>query len=165
VADVVVTATGLNLLALGGVDLLVDGQAVDLGETFVYRGAMLSGVPNLAMCFGYVNSSWTLRAEVTHAFVCRVLAYLDEHDAESATPVAPAGMRPRPVLELTSGYVVRGQDGFPKQGDREPWTIRQNWFVDRRAVRRARIEQDMTFVARRRRATDRRWAQAVGRAS
>jgi len=126
---------------------------------------MLSGVPNLALCIGYVNASWTLRAEVTHTFVCRVLAYLDEHDAESATPVAPAGMRPRPVLDLTSGYVVRGQDRFPKQGDREPWTIRQNWFVDRRAVRRARIEQDMTFVARRRRATDRRSAQAVGRAS
>jgi len=164
-ADVVVTATGLSLQALGGLDLVVDGRSVDLGETFAYRGTMLSGVPNLALCIGYVNASWTLRAEVTHAFVCRVLAYLDEHDAESATPVAPAGMRPRPVLDLTSGYVVRGQDRFPKQGDREPWTIRQNWFVDRRAVRRARIEQDMTFVARRRRATDRRSAQAVGRAS
>ena len=111
------TATGLNLLALGGVDLVVDGRAVDLGDTFVYRGAMLSGVPNLAVCLGY-NSSWTLRAEVTHAFVCRVLDYLDEHGAESATPVAPSGMRPRPVLELTSGYVLRGQDTFPKQGDR-----------------------------------------------
>ena len=116
------TATGLNLLALGGVDLVVDGRAVDLGDTFVYRGAMLSGVPNLALCLGYVNSSWTLRAEVTHAFVCRVLDYLDEHGAESATPVAPSGMRPRPVLELTSGYVLRGQDGFPKQGDRDAWT-------------------------------------------
>jgi cation diffusion facilitator CzcD-associated flavoprotein CzcO len=164
-ADVVVTATGLNLLALGGIDLVVDGQAVDLGETFVYRGAMLSGVPNLAMCFGYVNSSWTLRAEVTHAFVCRVLDHLDEHDAESATPVAPSGMRRSPVMELTSGYVRRGQERFPQQGDRDAWTIRQNWFVDRRAVRRARIEQDMTFVARRRRATDRRSAHTVGRAS
>ena len=116
-------------------------------ETFVYRGAMLSGVPNLALCVGYVNAAWTLRAEVTHEFVCRVLRYLDEHDAESATPVAPAGMRPRPVMEFTSGYVLRGRDRFPKQGDREPWTIRQNWFVDRRAVRRARVDQDMTFVA------------------
>ena len=164
-ADVVVTATGLNLLALGGVDLVVDGDPVDLGDTFVYRGAMLSGVPNLAVCLGYVNSSWTLRAEVTHAFVCRVLDYLDEHGAESATPVAPAGMRPRPVLELTSGYVLRGQDGFPKQGDRDAWTIPQNWFVDRRAVRRARVEQDMTFVARRRRDASRRSAHSIGRAS
>ena len=164
-ADVVVTATGLNLLALGGVDLVVDGHAVDLGETFVYRGAMLSGVPNLAVCLGYVNASWTLRAEVTHEFVCRVLDYLDEHDAESATPVAPAGMRPRPVLELTSGYVLRGQDGFPKQGDQDAWTIPQNWFVDRRAVRRARVEQDMTFVARRRRDASGRSAHTVGRAS
>ena len=163
-ADLVVTATGLSLLPLGGLELVVDGRAVDLGETFVYRGTMLSGVPNLAVCIGYVNASWTLRAEVTHAFVCRVLGYLEEHGAESATPVAPAGMRPRPVLELTSGYVVRGQDGFPKQGDREPWTIRQNWFVDRRAVRRARIEQDMTFVARRRRSGPRS-TQTAGRAS
>ena len=164
-ADVVVTATGLSLQALGGLDLVVDGRTIDLGETFAYRGTMLSGVPNLALCIGYVNASWTLRAEVTHAFVCRVLAYLEEHDAESVTPVAPAGMPSRPILDLTSGYVVRGQDRFPKQGDREPWTIRQNWFVDRRAVRRARIEQDMTFVARRRRATDRRSAHTVGRAS
>jgi cation diffusion facilitator CzcD-associated flavoprotein CzcO len=164
-ADVVVTATGLSLQALGGLDLVVDGRPVDLGETFAYRGTMLSGVPNLALCIGYVNVSWTLRAEVTHAFVCRVLAYLDEHDAESATPVAPAGMRPRPLLDLTSGYVVRGQDRFPKQGDREPWTLRQNWFVDRRAVRRARVEQDMTFVARRRRTADRGPAHTVGRAS
>ena len=93
------------------------------------------------------------------------LNYLDEHDAESATPVAPAGMRPRPVQELTSGYVLRGQDGFPKQGDQDAWTIPQNWFVDRRAVRRARVEQDMTFVARRRVTRSRRSAHTVGRAS
>jgi cation diffusion facilitator CzcD-associated flavoprotein CzcO len=164
-ADVVVTATGLNLLALGGVVLVVDGHAVDLGETFVYRGAMLSGVPNLAVCLGYVNASWTLRAEVTHDFVCRVLTYLDEHDAESATPVAPAGMRPHPMLELTSGFVLRGQDRFPKQGDQDAWTMPQNWFVDRRAVRRARVEQDMTFVARRRRDASGRSAHRVGWAS
>jgi monooxygenase len=150
-ADVVVTATGLVMLPLGGVQLVVDGRAVDLGETFVYRGAMLSGVPNLALCVGYVNASWTLRAEVTHEFVCRLLGFLEEHDAESAKPVAPPGMRARPVMDLASGYVLRGQDRFPKQGDREPWTIRQNWFVDRRAVRRARVDQDMTFVARNRR--------------
>ncbi|HEU4329961.1 MAG TPA: NAD(P)/FAD-dependent oxidoreductase [Lapillicoccus sp.] len=146
-ADVVVTATGLNLLSLGGIELVVDGRDVDLGDTFVYRGAMVSGVPNLAVCMGYINASWTLRAEVTHEFVMRVLAYLEEHDAESASPVAPTGMRPHPIMELSAGYVLRGQDRFPKQGDREPWTIRQNWFVDRRAVRRARIDEDMTFVA------------------
>jgi len=152
-ADVVVTATGLAMLPLGGVQLAVDGSPVDLGETFVYRGAMLSGIPNLALCFGYVNASWTLRAEVTHQFVCRVLGYLEKHDAES-------------VIDLTSGYVVRGQDRFPKQGDREPWTMRQNWFIDRRAVRRARLDQDMTFVARQRRdPKSRRPTHIVGQAS
>jgi cation diffusion facilitator CzcD-associated flavoprotein CzcO len=165
-ADVVVTATGLTMLPLGGADLVVDGRPVHLGETFLYRGAMLSGVPNLAVCLGYASSSWTLRAEVTHAFVCRVLAYLEDHDAESATPLAPAGMRSRPALDLTSGYVLRAQDRFPKQGDRDPWQIRQNWFADRRKVRRARIEEDMTFVARRRRqSADRPLRQPVGRAS
>ena len=147
-ADVVVTATGLVMLPFGGIELVVDGRSIDLGATFVYRGAMISGVPNAALCVGYVNASWTLRAEVTHEFVCRVLGFLDEHGAESATPVAPAGMCARPVMDLTSGYVLRGQNRFPKQGDREPWTIRQNWFVDRRAVRRAQVDQDMTFVAR-----------------
>jgi hypothetical protein len=151
-ADVVVTATGLNLLSLGGIELIVDGRAVDLADTFVYRGAMLSGVPNLAVCMGYINSSWTLRAEVTHEFVMRVLSYLEEHDAESATPIAPAGMPPHPLMELSAGYVLRGRDRFPRQGDRAPWTIRQNWFVDRRQVRRARVQDDMTFVARRHRA-------------
>ncbi len=165
-ADVVVTATGLTLLPLGGIQLVLDGRAVNLGETFVYRGAMLSGVPNLALCVGYVNASWTLRAEVSHELVCRVLRYLDEHDAESATPIAPAGMRPRPVMDFTSGYVLRGRDRFPKQGDREPWTIRQNWFLDRRAVRRARVDQDMTFVARnRRRPEAARSTHTVGQAS
>jgi len=163
-ADVVVTATGLNLLSLGGVELVVDGRAVDLGDTFVYRGAMLSGVPNLAVCMGYVNASWTLRAEVSHELVMRVLAYLEEHEAESATPVAPPGMQPHPILDLSAGYVLRGQDRFPKQGDRAPWTIRQNWFVDRRAVRRARIEEDMTFVARRPRRSARA-AEPLPRAS
>ena len=115
-ADVVVTATGLSLQPLGGLQLVVDGRRVDLGATFVYRGAMLSGVPNLAVCIGYVNASWTLRAEVTHAFVTRVLDFLDEQDAESVTPVAPSGMRPHPVMDLTSGYLLRGQDRFPKQG-------------------------------------------------
>jgi monooxygenase len=167
-ADVVVTATGLSLQPLGGLQLVVDDRPVDLGTTFVYRGAMLSGVPNLAVCIGYINASWTLRAEVTHAFVARVLDFLDEHDAESVTPVAPRGMRPRPVMDLSSGFVLRGQDRFPKQGDREPWTVRQNWFVDRGAVRRAKIGEDMTLVARRHErptATRHTRAQTAGHAS
>jgi cation diffusion facilitator CzcD-associated flavoprotein CzcO len=147
-ADVVVSATGLVLQPWGGVALSVDGEDVDLGSCVVYRGCMLSGVPNLGFCVGYINASWTLRTELSHAFLCRVLAYLDDHGLASATPVPPAGMQTRPVLDLTSGYVLRGADRFPKQGDREPWLLPQNWFLDRRGMARARVEQDMVFTRR-----------------
>ena len=108
---------------------------------------MLSGVPDFAFCVGYVNASWTLRTEISHRFVCRLLAYLDEHGLRSATPVAPPGLSPQPLLDLTSGYVLRSVDRFPKRGDRQPWLLPQNWFADRRAMARARVEQVMTFVA------------------
>ena len=147
-ADVVVSATGLSLLAIGGIALEVDGRPVDVGDTLAYRGAMLSGVPNFFVCIGYVNASWTLRAEVTHRFVCRVLAHLEEHGYASATAEHPPAQQTHPLLSLTSGYVTRGADRFPKQGERAPWRLPQNWFVDRRAVKRARIDEELTFVPR-----------------
>ena len=147
-ADVVVSATGLSLLALGGIALAVDGRPVEVGETLAYRGAMLSGVPNFFVCIGYVNASWTLRAEVTHRFVCRVLAHLEQHGYASATAEHPPAQATHPLLSLSSGYVTRGADRFPKQGERAPWRLPQNWFVDRRAVARARIDEELTFVPR-----------------
>jgi cation diffusion facilitator CzcD-associated flavoprotein CzcO len=145
-ADIVVSATGLQLLALGGATLEVDGRPVDLGQTVAYRGAMLSGVPNFFVCIGYVNAAWTLRAEVTHAFVCRVLDHLDRHGYASVVAHAPPDMPTRPLMALTSGYVRRGDASFPKQGERDPWVIRQDWFADRRSVRRARLEQELEFT-------------------
>ena len=150
-AEVLVLATGLNLVALGGIDVEVDGRLVDLGATTVYRGCLLSGVPNLAICVGYVNASWTLRAELTHEYVVTLLAYLREHRLASATPVAPREPGHRPLLDLTSGYVQRAADRLPKQGDADPWQVPQNWFADRRRMRRAqredRIVQDLAFAA------------------
>jgi monooxygenase len=147
-ADVVVSATGLSLLPIGGMTLTVDGAPVALGERFAYRGMMLSGVPNLAFCVGYTNASWTLRADLVSQYVCRLLNHMARHDIAYGAPVAPPAETARPLLDLTSGYVQRAIDRFPKQGRRDPWTVRQNYLVDRVAMPRADVRRDMTFVAR-----------------
>ena len=147
-ADIVVSATGLSLLPIGGMTLTVDGAPVTLGERFAYRGMMLSGVPNLAFCVGYTNASWTLRADLVSQYVCRLLNHMARHDIAYGAPVAPPGEVARPLLDLTSGYVQRAIDRFPKQGRRDPWTVRQNYVLDRIAMPRADVRRDMTFVAR-----------------
>ncbi|HMJ74490.1 MAG TPA: NAD(P)/FAD-dependent oxidoreductase, partial [Iamia sp.] len=131
-ADIVVTATGLRLVAAGGIAFDVDGREVVPGETFVYKGFMLSGVPNAAMCVGYTNASWTLRADITAQSVARLwnvmrtrghtmaVAEISEDEAASA----------QPLLGLTSGYVQRAAALMPKQGNRAPWLLRQNFVLD-----------------------------------
>ncbi len=146
-ADVVVSATGLSLLPIGGVTVTVDGRPVDPGQRVAYRGLMLSGVPNLAYCIGYTNASWTLRADLSHRYVCRLLTYLDKNGYVSATPKEAPGNR-RPLLELTSGYVQRALDRFPQQGDRDPWSVRQNYLLDVLTTPRADLRRDMTFTRR-----------------
>jgi monooxygenase len=146
-ADVVVSATGLRLLPIGGVTVTVDGTVVDPGDRVAYRGLMLSGVPNFAYCIGYTNASWTLRADLSHRYVLRLLAHLDRHGYASATPRATPGNR-RPLLDLTSGYVQRALDRFPQQGDRDPWTVRQNYLLDVLTSPRADLRRDMTFARR-----------------
>jgi hypothetical protein len=128
--------------------LTVDGAPVVLGERFAYRGMMLSGVPNLAFCVGYTNASWTLRADLVSQYVCRLLNHMADHDIAYGAPVAPPAETARPLLDLTSGYVQRAIDRFPKQGRHDPWTVRQNYVVDRVAMPRADVRRDMTFVAK-----------------
>jgi monooxygenase len=106
-ADIVVSATGLSLIPVGGLAVTVDGEPVDASDHVVYRGVMLSGVPNLAFCAGYTNASWTLRADLCHRYVIRLLSYLDRHGYASATPLADPPVRRRPLLDLRSGYVQR----------------------------------------------------------
>ncbi|GAA1891712.1 flavin-containing monooxygenase [Lapillicoccus jejuensis] len=142
-ADVVVTATGLQLLMAGGIEVVVDGEPVDLSSRAVWRGAMIEGIPNLAFVVGYVNSSWTLRADLTAQLVTKVLTHLDEQGLRAVAPVAPAGLGKRPVIDLTSGYVRRAISAFPHQGDRAPWTIPQNYVVDRVVNLRGRFTQDL----------------------
>lgn len=129
-ADVVVPATGLSMLPLGGAKFSVDGEPVDLGRARVYRGLMLSGVPNLAICVGYTNASWTLRADLSSRYVCRLLNYLDQHGYRLAAPIADESMESKPLLDLDAGYIRRAADAFPKQGNREPWTMRHNYLLD-----------------------------------
>jgi monooxygenase len=137
-ADIIVTATGLELQALGGIELSVDGDTVEVPNTLSYRGAMLAGVPNMAYAFGYVNQSWTLGADVTCQRVCRLLNYMDQHGYDSCTPRTPAGVSgSRPFWELSSGYVRRGGGRFPRQGSEDPWYRPQSYPRDRRSVMRA----------------------------
>ncbi len=129
-ADVVVTATGLRLLAFGGVDLTVDGEPVRLSERFVWQGTMLTGVPNFAVCIGYTNASWTLRADLTSRLVCKVLSYMDRNGFAAVAPRADGPLAERPLLDLASGYIQRSIGDFPRQGDRHPWRVRQNYLLD-----------------------------------
>jgi cation diffusion facilitator CzcD-associated flavoprotein CzcO len=130
-ADVVVTATGLKLLALGGVRLTVDGAAIDPGQALAYKGLMLSDVPNCATCVGYTNASWTLRAELASMYVCRLINYMDRHGYRQCLPHHDGSpMETQPLLGLKSGYVQRAVHLLPKQGLTPPWVLRQNYLSD-----------------------------------
>ncbi|MCA2214283.1 flavin-containing monooxygenase [Jidongwangia harbinensis] len=144
-ADIVVSATGLTLLPVGGIRLTVDGEPVDPGGRVAYRGMMFSGVPNLSYCLGYANASWTLRADLSSRYLCRLLAHLDRHGYTTATPNEPPPGPRRPLLDLTSGYVQRARDRFPQRGSHQPWTVRQNYLVDLVTTMRADVTRDMTF--------------------
>jgi cation diffusion facilitator CzcD-associated flavoprotein CzcO len=130
-ADIVVTATGLALQAFGGADLEVDGRRVDLGKTLAYKGVLLSGVPNAASVFGYINASWTLKADLICAYVCRLLNLMDRKGARQVTARNghETGVAPF-VQNFTSGYVQRAIGSWPKQGSKAPWRVYQNYLRD-----------------------------------
>jgi cation diffusion facilitator CzcD-associated flavoprotein CzcO len=147
-ADVVITATGLNLLALGGMELRVDGRDIDPSSTLTYRGMMLGGVPNMAFAIGYTNASWTLKCELICEYVTRLLNHMDARGAAQATPRPPAGVvQTEPFLSLASGYVRRNVDRFPRQGAAAPWRVHNNYLRDIALIRRGDLEQAMEFAA------------------
>ncbi|MBB5800847.1 cation diffusion facilitator CzcD-associated flavoprotein CzcO [Saccharothrix ecbatanensis] len=147
-ADVVVTATGLRLLALGGIEPSVDGRRVKLSDQFLWRGAMITGLPNLAVCVGYTNASWTLRADLTSRLVCRVVNHMDRHGYASVVATPDRELDRRPLLDLASGYIQRAIDTFPGQGDRGPWRVRQNYVLDAVATLRGDLSRQLVGTPR-----------------
>ena len=148
-ADIVVTATGLRLLVDGGIALSVDGEAVDLGEQWVWKGAMITGLPNLARIIGYAQGfSWTLRADITNVLACRILNLMRERDLAYVVP-DPAQPLPRlPLLDLSSGYITRAAGTIPSQGGRWPWTVTQSYLLDRLRTLHSPLTQELRLVPR-----------------
>jgi cation diffusion facilitator CzcD-associated flavoprotein CzcO len=156
-ADVVVAATGLKVLLLGGLKLFVDGEPVDTGKALSYKGMMFSDVPNFALALGYTNASWTLKCELTAEYVCRLLNFMDAKGIDFCTPRKGGEAGEEPALGLTSGYVQRASDILPKQGSRTPWRVHQNYARDMAFIRYAPVVDGAMKFSR-----VRRKAKAVG---
>ena len=147
-ADIIVTATGLELQTFGGADIIVDGETKNPGELLVYKGLMFEGVPNLVSVTGYTNASWTLRADMINAYACRIINYLGQHGYASATPVNDdPDMKREPIFDFSSGYVTRAYSKLPKQGDHDPWRNPQDYFRDVRSLRLGEINDGVLQFA------------------
>jgi len=130
-ADIIVTATGLVMQTFGGIELSVDGRDIDPGETLAYKGVMMSGVPNLASVFGYINASWTLKADLICNYVCRLLNFMDSKGLRQVTPMNRGEQAAAPFVEnFSSGYMQRALTKWPKQGSKPPWRVHQNYIRD-----------------------------------
>jgi cyclohexanone monooxygenase len=147
-ADVVVMATGLKVKVMGGVALTVDGKPYHANQAMSYKGMMLSDLPNCVMTFGYTNASWTLKADLTAAWVCRLLRYMDRKHVAIAVARREPGVEPEPFLNFTSGYVQRARDELPQQGSRHPWQVYQNYFQDMYTIRYGRIADGVMHFGR-----------------
>ena len=141
-ADIIVTATGLNLQLVGGMTLCVDGRPVDYARTVVYRGMMLSGVPNFSLAIGYTNSSWTLKVGLLCEYFCRLLAHMDAHGYDTAWAVADPDMPTRPLLDFGAGYVQRSLADLPKQGPAAPWLMSKSFQEDCKLLRGGDVTDD-----------------------
>ncbi|MEO3888897.1 NAD(P)/FAD-dependent oxidoreductase [Nonomuraea sp. B5E05] len=158
-ADVIVTATGLNLMAVGGMALSVDGATIAIGRTTAYKGMMLSGVPNFAFTIGYTNASWTLKADLVSAYVCRLINHMERRGYRFCVPTGPAPSAD-PLIDLKSGYVMRSIEAFPQQGASAPWRLHQNYLRDALLMRHGRLEDGTMRFARSALATPESPAQA-----
>ncbi|HEY0427027.1 MAG TPA: NAD(P)/FAD-dependent oxidoreductase [Pyrinomonadaceae bacterium] len=140
-ADIIVTATGLVLKLMAGLQLVVDGEPVDMSKTLAYKGMMYSDVPNLASALGYTNASWTLKCDLTAEYVCRLLKYMDSNGYDQCAPrINDPSVVSEPVLDFNSGYVQRALDTLPKQGSKTPWRLHQNYVKDLSMLRYGRVE-------------------------
>lgn len=152
-ADIIVTATGLNLQLFGGLTLSVDGRPVQLSDTIAYRGVMLSGVPNFAMALGYTNSSWTLKIGMLCEYFCKLLGYLDENGLDTVWAAADPEIQTRPLLDFGAGYVQRSLGWLPKQGADAPWLMSLSYYEDRKNLDEASVvDENLRFSSPARRA-------------
>lgn len=151
-ADIIVTATGLNLVTVGDMEFTVDGETVDFASTWTYKGLAYSDVPNMVSTFGYINASWTLRADLVSGYVCRLLNHMRAVGATQATPrlrESDRDMRSRRwIEEFSAGYMERMLDRMPKQGDREPWTNPQRYAIEKKSIGKAPVDDGVMQFTR-----------------
>jgi monooxygenase len=148
-ADIIITATGLNLRLFGGAEIYRNGKPADLTAMMAYKGMMLSGLPNMAFTIGYTNASWTLKADLVSEFVCRLINYMDLRGYDTVEPQHPGTeIDERPLMDFTPGYVLRALDSLPKQGSRAPWRLKQNYVFDRRLIRNGKVDDEALHFSR-----------------
>ena len=147
-ADLIVTATGLQLKFFGGISVEVDGARVDPSRLLVYKGMMCTDVPNSAYCTGYTNASWTLKADLVSAYVCRLLRHMDAHGYTRCCPRRTGPVEERPLLDLASGYVLRSAAHLPKQGSAAPWRLHQYYALDRLLFELSRVDDPAMELSR-----------------
>lgn len=142
-ADIIITATGLNMQLFGGATATRNGEPIDLTKSMTYKGLMLSGVPNMAITFGYTNASWTLKADLVSEFICRVLNYMDANGFDRVEPQHPGdAIDEEPFMDFTPGYFRRAMDTLPKSGSEAPWKLKQNYFFDLRLIRHGKVDEE-----------------------
>lgn len=146
-ADIIVSATGLKIKVLSGMVLIVDGKPINPGDRLLYKGIMFNDVPNFAMWFGYTNAGWTLKADLTSEYMCRLIKYMDANELKIATPeIGEDPVEAQPMVNFSSGYIQRSADLMPKSGTRAPWKLHQNFFKDARVLRHGPLDDEMVFA-------------------
>jgi cation diffusion facilitator CzcD-associated flavoprotein CzcO len=149
-ADIIITATGLKLLLLGGINIAVDGKPVTFSDTMNFKGVMFSDVPNLFAAFGYTNASWTLKCDLSCAYVARLINYMDRRGYVVCTPRQDPSVKPEPLIDFSSGYIQRAIDQFPRQGSKKPWRLYQNYVRDLLSLRFGAVDDPALEFERRR---------------
>ncbi len=145
-ADVIVTATGLKIQFFGGIELVIDGKPFEVSQSYVYKGMMLSGVPNVFLAVGYTNASWTLKVDLTHRHATRLINYIDQQGYQSCCPITNDEMLDAPLLDLSSGYIQRALGELPKQAVRKPWKLNQNYILDTMSLKLSPVtNKEMKF--------------------
>ncbi|MFD8952493.1 flavin-containing monooxygenase [Streptomyces xanthophaeus] len=147
-ADVIVTATGLNMRVLGGINLFKDGEPIDTSKSIAYRGTLMSGIPNWAMAVGYTTSSWTLKISLVCRYFCSLVKHMDAFGYDSAVAVAEPGMETRPVMDISAGYAQRSSDIIPRQGTEQPWKMALSYPEDAKLLRGPLFDESLRFSSR-----------------